>query len=313
MTSSPAISVIMPAYNCGPYIAKAINSILEQTFQDFELLICDDASTDNTWSVIDGFTDKRVRKFRHEVNKGGLATYNDLLQFTTGTFVTIQDSDDWAHEQRLQLQYDVFQRFPDVGLCYTNGVLYYSETLYKDYAPFKQGYITITDPFPKIAASIMFRREVLKKVPGFNSYFDRLTAWDEHFIMEILFHFKGYALNRYLYFIRFRSESNHRSLNHQRKLTVHEAFELLKKQRIETGSDWLMENKQDKLLEFEKSLLKNRKFIAEKYREHAVYQIDAGKVSGAMSLLAKSFWLNPLSSITYQTFFYGLRKMLLGG
>src|ERR1041384_50978 len=155
MASSPVISVIMPAYNCGPYIRKAIDSILGQTFQDFELVICDDGSTDATWNEIGSYTDSRVRKYRHETNKGGLATYNDLLKLSNGSLITIQDADDWAHKERLQRQYEVFQKFPDVGLCTTNGVLYYSDTLVKDYEPIREGYYSITDPFPKIAATMI--------------------------------------------------------------------------------------------------------------------------------------------------------------
>jgi glycosyltransferase involved in cell wall biosynthesis len=309
----PEVSVIMPAYNCGPYIGKAIDSILAQSFSDFELVICDDGSTDDTWDVIQSYTDTRVRKYQHKENKGYLAAYNYLITLATGSLITCQDADDWSEPQRLALQQKILSTHRDVYLCGVNGVFYYSDDVVKPCSPFESGYVTNTGrPFPFMLAAVMYRKEVLEKVKGFHPYFDRQTSMDQYFIMDILSHFKGYALNEYLYFARVNPGSNHRTFVPGRKLTAHEAFLLLQRQRMSTASDWLLENKQDELLKYEQTFLHNRRFMAEKYREYAAYRIDGGYPSKAIPLLMRAWLRDPFYGLTYRTFLYCLRKTIAG-
>jgi glycosyltransferase involved in cell wall biosynthesis len=309
----PQVSVIMPAYNCGPYVAKAIDSILGQTFSDFELIICDDGSTDNTWDIIQSYRDPRVRKYQHKTNKGYLATYNYLLTLTTGSMITCQDADDWSDLKRLALQGEVFAIHKDVFLCGVNGVFHYSDNDVKPCPGFQSGYVSNTGrPFPFMLAAVMYRKEVLEKVKGFHSYFDRQTSMDQYFIMDILSHYNGYAVNEYLYYARVNPGSNHRTFVPGRKLTAHEAFLLLQRQRMATASDWLLEKKENDLLKYEESFLNNRKFMAEKYREYAAYRIDGGSPLKAFPLLTKAWVLNPLHGLTYRTFLYWLRTAITG-
>lgn len=308
----PEVSVIMPAYNCGPFIEKAINSILNQTFTDFELIVCDDGSPDNTWNVIQSFNDPRIRKYRNAKNEGYLWTYNYLLTLTTGALITCQDADDWCEPTRLQVQRDVLAQHNDVYLCGVNGGFWYSDSITRLCPPFETGYVGNEGTnFPFMLPGIMYRKEVLEKVKGFHPYFDRLTSMDQYFIMDILSHYKGYAVNENLYYSRFNAGSNHRTFVLSRKLTAQEAYLLLQRQRMETGSDWLMEKKDDELLKYEESFLRDPKFMAEKYREYAVYQIDGGHLSGAVPLLAKAWIRNPLHGATYRTLFYLLRKAIV--
>jgi hypothetical protein len=133
---------------------------------------------------------------------------------------------------------------------------------------------------------------------------------DQYFILEILAEYKGYALNKYLYTARFNPTSNHRTLDVMRKLTTPEAYYLLKRQRIQTGTDWLKERKDDKLLAYEKQLMKNAAFMSEKFREYAAYRVDSKLLSDALRLLFKAFRLNPMNKKIYNTFLYALRKKL---
>ncbi|MEI9917924.1 MAG: glycosyltransferase family 2 protein [Bacteroidota bacterium] len=309
----PEVSVIMPAYNCGPYIAKAIDTVLNQTFSDLELIICDDGSTDNTWNVIQSYADPRVRKYKFEKNKGYLVAYNYLLSLTKGSLITCQDADDWSLPTRLEVQQKIFATHKDVYLCGVSGGFWYSENDIKLNPQFQTGYIGNTGrEMPFMLPAIMYRREVLDIVIGFNPYFDRQTSMDQYFIMDILSHYKGYAINEYLYYSRFNAGSNHRTFVPGRKLTAHEAFLLLQRQRMATGSDWLLEKKQDDLLKYEESFLHNRKFMAEKYREYATYRIDGGAPAKALPLLLKAWLLNPFHLLTYRTFLYALRKGITG-
>ena len=94
MTESPKVSVIIATYNRAALLPRAVNSILAQTYQDFELLIVDDGSTDDTPQVIGGFSDPRVRPLRHEANRGLSASRNTGIGEARGEYLAFLDDDD---------------------------------------------------------------------------------------------------------------------------------------------------------------------------------------------------------------------------
>lgn len=102
----------MPALNAGKFIASSIRSALAQDFADFEVLVIDDGSTDNTAAVIAGFTDQRVRLVRHTANRGLVATLNEGLREARGLLVARQDADDLSSPDRLSRQLAYLQAHP---------------------------------------------------------------------------------------------------------------------------------------------------------------------------------------------------------
>jgi glycosyltransferase involved in cell wall biosynthesis len=115
----PAISVVLPAYNSGKYLSEAIESILNQTFTDFELIIVDDCSTDGTWDVIKHYSenDKRIVPLRNQINSREAKTLNRGILAARGKYIVRMDHDDWSYPYRLQKQYDFMERHPEVGIC----------------------------------------------------------------------------------------------------------------------------------------------------------------------------------------------------
>jgi len=105
----PLISVIMPAYNAEKYIAKSIESVLEQTYVNFELIIVNDASTDNTDAIIDKYCkkDSRITKYLNSKNSGVAYTRNFGIEKANGEWITFLDSDDLWREDKLQKQIDL--------------------------------------------------------------------------------------------------------------------------------------------------------------------------------------------------------------
>ena len=103
---SAKLTVIMPAYNAAGTIATALDSILGQTWSNLEVLLVDDASTDNTWSVIRTVAkkDDRVLCLRHRENLGAYAARNTALSHATGEFITVHDADNWSHPQKFAVQ-----------------------------------------------------------------------------------------------------------------------------------------------------------------------------------------------------------------
>ena len=112
---TPKISVIMSVYNAENYVGQAVDSILNQSFTDFEFLILDDGSTDNSWDIISAYTDNRISIFRQK-NQGINASRNFLINKAKGQFIALLDADDIAVPNRLQQQYDHMQHHPNCAV-----------------------------------------------------------------------------------------------------------------------------------------------------------------------------------------------------
>lgn len=115
----PLVSIVVPSYNHARYIAKAVNSVLAQTFGDFELLISDDASTDNSWEVISSFSDHRIRTFRQEQNLGPVGNLVFLIKEARGKYIALLNSDDAWYPEKLGKQVAVMEAQPQLGACFT--------------------------------------------------------------------------------------------------------------------------------------------------------------------------------------------------
>lgn len=103
MSASPPVSVVIPAYNHQRYVAAAIDSVLGQTFADFELVVVDDASRDGTWDVVSAVRDPRVRAICHAANAGAHASLNEAIAASCGSLVAVLNSDDIFHPRRIEL------------------------------------------------------------------------------------------------------------------------------------------------------------------------------------------------------------------
>ncbi len=109
----------MPVYNGARYLQEAIDSILAQTLTDFELLIVDDGSTDNSVELVAAYADKRIRHIQNPENIGIARTRNRALELASGQFIALMDCDDVSHRDRLRQQVDFMQANPAVALCGT--------------------------------------------------------------------------------------------------------------------------------------------------------------------------------------------------
>ena len=105
------ITVLMPAYNASNYIGEAIESVLKQTFSDFELLIIDDGSTDNTAEIVQGFKDSRI-VFIQQKNAGIALALNAGLQAARAEYIARFDADDICYPNRLEMQYEFMMNNP---------------------------------------------------------------------------------------------------------------------------------------------------------------------------------------------------------
>jgi glycosyltransferase involved in cell wall biosynthesis len=117
MSSEPAISVLMPVYNGSGYLRAAVESVLGQTFADFELILLDDGSTDEAAGIVDALArrDSRIRVI-HRANRGLTKSLNECLRLARGEFAARMDGDDLCLPERFQLQVDFLRAHPAVVL-----------------------------------------------------------------------------------------------------------------------------------------------------------------------------------------------------
>ncbi len=118
--ANPTVSVVIPTYNRAHLLGRAIQSVLNQTYHDFEIIVVDDGSTDNTEEVVKSFNDPRIHYTRHDQNRGGSAARNTGIKMARGEYIAFQDSDDEWLPEKLQKQMKVFESAPpEVGVVYT--------------------------------------------------------------------------------------------------------------------------------------------------------------------------------------------------
>lgn len=114
--SAPLVSVIMPAYNAEKFISKAIRSILDQTYGNFELIIVDDCSTDRTMDIVRTFDDSRIKIYHNDHNRGIAYSRNYALEMSKGKYIAIMDDDDISFANRLQDQVVFLEENEEFGV-----------------------------------------------------------------------------------------------------------------------------------------------------------------------------------------------------
>jgi glycosyltransferase involved in cell wall biosynthesis len=119
LMNKPVLSVVIPVYNCAPFLRETMESLLHQTFGNFELVIVNDGSTDTTEDIIRSFTDSRIVYTKNEKNEGLVFTLNKGLQLSSGEYIARMDGDDICLPQRFQRQLDFFTAHPDADFVAT--------------------------------------------------------------------------------------------------------------------------------------------------------------------------------------------------
>ena len=116
---SPTVSVILTSYNHAAYVATAIESVFNQTFTDFELLIVDDGSTDNSREIIKSFDDERIKFFLYEENRGPVIAIREAVTSARGKYIAVHHSDDSWASNKLERQVAFLDANPNYAACFT--------------------------------------------------------------------------------------------------------------------------------------------------------------------------------------------------
>lgn len=190
----PKLSVILPVFNAQSFILDAVNSILVQTFRDFELILVDDASSDDTTLLLSSISDPRVRVIRHEVNRGLVNSLNDGLLVASGEYVARMDHDDFALPTRLKRQVDFLDHNPSIAVVGTGYRLIDSQgrigLAYRP--PISHAEIAWAMAFvcPIAHPTVMMRRSVIEAAGG---YSEEASYAEDYDLWERLIHHQRFA------------------------------------------------------------------------------------------------------------------------
>ena len=119
-TQAPLVSVVIPTYNSAQYLPETIESVLSQSWQDFEIIIVDDGSTDNTQEVVGGFNSNKIRYIRQENSGGPSSPRNVGIHHARGKYISLFDSDDLMSRNKLAEAVAFLERYSDLGLLFAN-------------------------------------------------------------------------------------------------------------------------------------------------------------------------------------------------
>ena len=168
-TQAELVSVIVPVFNAEAHLATALRSLAEQSYSNIEVIVVDDASTDGSLAVAQAFSqqDSRFRVISQTTNQGAYAARNRGLEASKGAFITVHDSDDWSHPQKLEIQVNGLLEQPNLMACRSHWVrcndhLYFGHWRLED----TEGWI-----YPN-TSSLLFRRSVVDAI----GYWDRVRV-----------------------------------------------------------------------------------------------------------------------------------------
>ena len=310
------VSIILPVYNCERFIAHSIGSIISQSYQYWELLICDDGSSDASYRIINQFNDERIRIFKNENNLGSLRTRNFLLNESRGEYITFQDADDLSEPDRIASQIAMFAD-PDIMLCGTWARYFIKRRTVSikktpaNWTDIKE-YNKIKNPF--CSASIMFRRKIMEEIGVFREYFLDKGNYDYDFTSRIVERYPSCNIQRCLYHVRILPNSNSRRINshHPIKFESHKIVQFLIKEREDKFKDSLMIGNLILLKNMEDNLLKpykiNRLLVFDKQINDL---IDSKLYISALKLSLKVILIHKFSIQSIHLFLYSVKRLIL--
>ena len=207
MISTPLVSVITPVYNREKYLVRCIESILEQTYSNFEFLIIDDKSSDNTLEIIKNYQliDSRIKILENDKNLGATLSFNRGLDICQGKYLARMDSDDISLSDRLEKQVEIFESWGDLEVLGAGAILIDHNENEIGRRQFPSDFNKIKNILktgvPVFDPSVMMRTSTLKEINGFDN---RLAPADDYHLWLTLFKKKKIISNIDNYLIKYR-------------------------------------------------------------------------------------------------------------
>ncbi len=215
--TAPAITVLLPVYNGAHYLAAAIDSILQQTFTDFEFLIINDGSKDESAEILAQYDDPRM-KIIHQKNMGLSATLNKGIELAQGKYIARQDQDDISLPTRLKKQFDYLALHPECALLGTHATIWANDlaTTRHHCHPAQHERLSFELLFnnPFVHSSVMFNKQIVRELGGYSTDPERQPPEDFELWSRIAKQHKIANLPERLLVYREVATSMSRDVNH---------------------------------------------------------------------------------------------------
>ncbi len=199
------LSVITGAFNMANCFSlqRSVESVLNQTYSDFEFIICDDGSTDGTWAILCGYAEKdaRIKLLRNTNNLGLAASLNRCIEVSSGEFIARHDLDDYNDPRRFEKQVSYMKSHLDIGILGCQSYLFDENGVWgKDKFPTNVTNKDFLFTSPYRHGSVVFRRELLLKAGGYRVAKETYRTEDYDLFMTMQTFCKGENLDEYLYY-----------------------------------------------------------------------------------------------------------------
>jgi len=218
VSGNPLVSIIMPVYNCERYLAEAIDSILKQTYENWELLVCDDNSSDNSAVVIEGYSrlDKRITFFVNSENRGAAYSRNFLINKSRGEFIALMDADDISDENRIFAQLEFMQK-RSLHACGTNhrtiDAFGGHIDMHRNYTTYEQIVWSAVNSFQFCNASLLIKRECIVNIGGYSEALKTESEDTDMLFRFIVRKYKIETLGKFYYIYRLHGQNVSTRLN----------------------------------------------------------------------------------------------------
>lgn len=179
----PAVSVVLPTHNRASFLKRAMDSVIAQTWESWELLVVDDGSEDETRGLVSRVDDSRVRYFRHGSNRGAAAARNTGIRAAKGRYLAFLDSDDEWHSEKLTVQINLMERSEEsVGLIYSRSAVFDVETQTMQVIPSQlyEGAVyeeLLSGWCPPMTSSVLAAQQLIVVAGGFD---ENLTSFHDY-------------------------------------------------------------------------------------------------------------------------------------
>jgi glycosyltransferase involved in cell wall biosynthesis len=205
--SKPLVTILMPVYNAERFLREAVDSILNQTLNNFEFLIIDDGSSDSSLEIIRSYSDPRIRLIQNEKNIGISTTLNKGINLASADFIARMDADDISYPERLQKQYDYLKTHPDCALLSTQAriITEDGQEKYIDDTDGNYYYYILTFSSPIFHSSVMYRKDAVLDVGMYSAPYSE----DFELFWQLTRKYKLYNLPEVLLDYRNHSASLH--------------------------------------------------------------------------------------------------------
>ena len=299
MSNNPIVSVMMPVHNAERYVAEAVESILAQTFEDFEFIIIDDGSTDGSLAIIEAYArrDDRIRLISRE-NRGLVATRNELLSKSTGQYCALLDADDVALPERLNRQVEYMEQHPQCVVVGSRVLLIDS-----DGDPIRE----IVDLFTHeqldnqllegivhlYHTSVIMRRKAVENVGGYRNGYAPAEDVDLYLRLAEC----GHLVNLPCVLTRYRQHLASEGYA-QRQIQLRNADAAVNSARLRRGLLILERNNANAIYQAT---------AADHYRKWAWWALGGGNISTARKYAIAAMRQQPLSLESWRTMYCSLR------